>query len=99
MQTLSTAAAAIGGNSNEHIESVQRYESPNAPTSDAELHLRAEFAERQVANLKAALENMTRERDRWRTIAEHRSLPGQRVVVEGSLARSEAREWWWRLSD
>ncbi|MGC2824294.1 MAG: hypothetical protein WA322_08685 [Pseudolabrys sp.] len=47
------------------------------PTPGAELHLRAERAEQQVADLKAALENIKSERDRWRTIAERRSLPDQ----------------------
>ena len=57
------------------------------PTPDVELHLRAERAEQQVADLKAALENIKSERDRWRTIAERRSLPNQRA--EGTLARRE----------
>ena len=45
---------------------------------------------------KAALENIKSERDRWRTIAERRSLPNQRA--EGTLARRESRDWWWRLN-
>ena len=49
---------------------------PSKP-ADAELRLRAERAEQQVADLKAALENMKNERDRWRTMAERRSLPDQ----------------------
>ena len=68
---------------------------PSKPT-DAELHLRAARAEQQVADLKAALENMKTERDRWRTIAERRSLPDQ--PAEGTLARRESRDWWWRLN-
>ena len=67
---------------------------PSKP-ADAELRLRAERAEQQVADLKAALENM-KERDRWRTIAERRSLPDQ--PAEGTLARRELRDWWWRLT-
>ena len=47
---------------------------PSKP-ADAELRLRAERAEQHVADLKAALENMKNERDRWRTMAERRSLP------------------------
>ena len=61
---------------------------------DAELHLRAELAEQQVADLRAALENMKGERDRWRTMAERRSLPDQR----SDLDRRETQEWWWRLN-
>jgi hypothetical protein len=69
---------------------------PSKP-ADAELRLRAERAEQQVADLKAALENiMKNERDRWRTVAERRSLPDQ--PAEGTLARRELRDWWWRLT-
>jgi hypothetical protein len=68
---------------------------PSKPT-DAELRLRAERTEQQVADLKAALENMKNERDRWRTMAERRSLPDQ--PAEGTLARRELRDWWWRLT-
>ena len=57
------------------------------PTPEAELHLRAARAEQQVADLKAALENIKTERDRWRTIAERRSLPDQ--PAESTLARRE----------
>ena len=72
--------------------------SPSAPSNpaDAELRLRAERAEQHVADLKAALENMKNERDRWRTMAERRSLPDQ--PAEGTLARRELRDWWWRLT-
>ncbi|MGB9064942.1 MAG: hypothetical protein WCC80_16430 [Pseudolabrys sp.] len=58
--------------------------------------MRTELAERRVAELTAALDNMKVEMDRWRTIAECRSLPGRRT--ESALTRSEAREWWWRLT-
>ena len=68
---------------------------PSKP-ADAELRPRAERAEQHVADLKAALENMKNERDRWRTVAERRSLPDQ--PAEGTLARRELRDWWWRLS-
>ena len=61
-----------------------------------QLRLRAVLAEQREANLKAALENAKGERDWWRTIADRRLLPVQRA--ESSLARSETREWWWRLS-
>jgi hypothetical protein len=44
----------------------------DALTPDLELRLRAELAERHVAELTAALENMKGERDWWRTIAERR---------------------------
>jgi hypothetical protein len=37
------------------------------------LRPRTELAEKQVAELMAALENMNAERDWWRTIAEGRS--------------------------
>jgi hypothetical protein len=67
---------------------------PSKP-ADAELRLRAERAEQHVADLKAALENMKNERDRWRTMAERRSLPDP---AEGTLERRELRDWWWRLS-
>jgi hypothetical protein len=80
MHALATAAASSSA--------------PSKP-ADAELRLRAERAEQQVADLKAALENM-KERDRWRTIAERRSLPDQ--PAEGTLARRELRDWWWRLT-
>jgi len=66
---------------------------PSKP-ADAEQRLRAERAEQQVADLKAALENMNNERDRWRTMAERR--PDQ--PAEGTLARQELRDWWWRLT-
>ena len=49
-----------------------------------------------MADLKAALENMKNERDRWRAMAERRSLPDQ--PAEGTLARRELRDWWWRLT-
>ncbi|MGA7068804.1 MAG: hypothetical protein WB048_21150 [Pseudolabrys sp.] len=58
--------------------------------------MRTELAERRVAELTAALENMKGERDWWRTIAERRVLPGWQT--ESALTRSEAREWWWRLT-
>jgi hypothetical protein len=65
MHTLATAAASSRAPS--------KPDTPLGPTPDAEL--RAERAEQQVADLKAALENIKSERDRWRTIAERRSLP------------------------
>jgi hypothetical protein len=65
----------------------------DALTPDLELRLRTE---RDVAELKAALENMKGERDRWRTIAERRLLSDRRT--ESPLTRSETREWWWRLT-
>ncbi|MGC2159852.1 MAG: hypothetical protein WA662_26205 [Pseudolabrys sp.] len=58
--------------------------------------MRTELAERRVAELTAALDNVKVEMDRWRTIAECRLLPGRRT--ESALTRSEAREWWWRLT-
>ncbi|MFZ0056190.1 MAG: hypothetical protein WAL09_15485 [Pseudolabrys sp.] len=58
--------------------------------------MRTELAERRVAELTAALDNMKVEMDRWRTIAECRLLPGRRT--ESALTRSEAPEWWWRLT-
>ncbi|MGA7580348.1 MAG: hypothetical protein WBW59_03470 [Pseudolabrys sp.] len=58
--------------------------------------MRTELAERRVAELMAALENMKGERDWWRTIAERRLLPGWRT--ESAPTRNEAREWWWRLT-
>lgn len=61
-----------------------------------QLRLRAVLAEQREADLKAALENAKGERDWWRTIADRRLLPVQRA--ESSLARSETREWWWRLT-
>jgi hypothetical protein len=45
----------------------------DALTPYFELRPRTELAEQQVADLKAALENMKGERDWWRTIAEGRS--------------------------
>ena len=88
MHTRATAAASSRAPS--------KPDTPMGPTPDVELHLRAERAEQQVADLKAALENIKSERDRWRTIAERRSLPNQRA--EGTLARRESRDWWWRLN-
>ena len=87
MHTLATAASSRAPSNSD---------TPRGPTPDAELHLRAEWAEQQVADLKAALENIKSERDRWRTIAERRSLPDQ--PAEGTLARRESRDWWWRLN-
>jgi hypothetical protein len=66
----------------------------DALTPDLELRLRTELADQQVADLKAALENMKGERDWWRTIAERRSDR----ATESALSRSESREWWWRLT-
>jgi hypothetical protein len=86
MHTLATAAASSRAPS--------KPDTPIGPTPDAEL--RAERAEQQVADLKAALENIKSERDRWRTIAERRSLPDQ--PAEDTLARRESRDWWWRLN-
>ena len=85
MHTLATAAASSRAPS--------KPDTPRGTTPDAE---RAERAEQQVADLKAALENIRSERDRWRTIAERRSLPDQ--PAEGTLARRESRDWWWRLN-
>jgi hypothetical protein len=89
MRTLATAPASSRAPS--------KPDTPKGPTPNAELHLRAERAEQQVADLKAALENIKSERDRWRTIAEHRSLPDQ--PAEDTLARRESRDWWWRLNE
>ena len=44
----------------------------DALTPDLELRLRTELAERRVAELTAALENMKGERNSWRIIAECR---------------------------
>lgn len=88
MRTLATSPASSRAPS--------KPDTPKGPTPNAELHLRAERAEQQVADLKAALENIKSERDRWRTIAERRSLPDQ--PAEDTLARRESRDWWWRLN-
>jgi hypothetical protein len=65
----------------------------DALTSDLELRrLRTELAEKQFA-----LENTKGEWDRWRTIAEGRSLVGRRA--ESAFTRNASREWWWRLND
>ena len=66
----------------------------DALTPESELRLRAEL-EQQIASLKAALENMKAESERWRTIAERRALPDRRT--ESALTRGESREWWWGL--
>ena len=50
----------------------------DALTPESELRLRAEL-EQQIASLKAALENMKAESERWRTIAERRALPDRRT--------------------
>ena len=92
----SLATAAVGVNKFLRADAAQRSAPLNAPAPDAELRLRAELAEQQVADLKAALENMKGERDRWRTLAERRSLPRQWAA--SNLTRSESREWWWRLN-
>ena len=98
MHTLARAAAEAGVNKSKVLrtDAVQRYAPPNAPGLDAELSQRAELAEQQVADLKAALENMKGERDRWQTLAERTSLPHQRA--ESNLTRSKSREWWWQLN-
>ena len=88
IHTLATAAASSRAPSKPNT--------PMGPTPDAELHLRAARAEQQVADLKTALESIKTERDRWRTIAERRSLPDQ--PAESTLARRESRDWWWRLN-
>ena len=93
----SLATAAVGVNKFLRADAAQRSAPLNAPAPDAELRLRAELAEQQVAELKAALANMKGERDRWGTLAERRSLLHQRA--ESNLARSEMREWWWRLTE
>ena len=94
MHTL--AAAGVNKSRDFGTDAVQRCAPPNAPALDAELSLRAELAEQQVADLKAALKNMKAERDRWRTLAERTSLPHQRA--KSNLTRSESREWWWQLN-
>ena len=93
----SLATAAVGVNKFLRADAAQRSAPLNAPAPDAELRLRAKLGEQQVAELKAALANMEGERDRWRTLAERRSLLHQRA--ERNLARSEMREWWWRLTE
>ena len=93
----SLATAAVGVNKFLRADAAQRSAPLNAPAPDAELRLRAELGEQQVAELKAALANMEGERDRWRTLAERRPLLHQRA--ESNLARSERREWWWRLTE
>lgn len=90
------ATAAVGVNKFLRADAAQRSAPLNAPAPDAG-RLRAELGEQQVAELKAALANMEGERDRWRTLAERRSLLHQRA--ESNLARSEMREWWWRLTE
>ena len=67
----------------------------DALTPESELRLRAEL-EQQIASLKAALENMKAESDRWRTIAERRALP-ERRTESAPTTRGELREWWWKL--
>ena len=67
----------------------------DALTPESELRLRAEL-EQQIASLKAALENMKAESDRWRTIAERRALP-ERRTESAPATRWESREWWWKL--
>jgi len=93
----SLATAAVGVHKFFLADAAQRSAPLNAPAPDAELRLRAELAEQQVAELKAALANMKGERDRWQTLAERRSLLHQQA--ESNLARSEMREWWWRLTE
>ena len=66
----------------------------DALTPESELRLRAEL-EQQIVSLKAALENMKAESERWRTIAERRALTDRRT--ESALSRGESREWWWGL--
>ena len=88
MCTLATAATSSRAPSKPNT--------PMGPTPDAELHLRIERAEQQVADLKAVLEKIKTERDRWRTIAERRSLLAQ--PAESTLARRKSRDWWWRLN-
>ena len=67
-----------------------------AHSDDRHLMRNCACGQNEVADLKAALENMKGERDRWRTIAERKSLPDQ--PAEGTLARRKSREWWWRLN-
>ena len=88
MHTLATAAASSSAPS--------KPDTPMGPVPDAELRLRAERAEQQVADLKGTLANLKSERDKWRTMAERRALPDQ--PAEGTLARRELRDWWWRLT-
>ena len=75
---------------------MDRYDPTDTVHEMRQLRLRAVLAEQREADLKAALENAKGERDWWRTIADRRLLPVQRA--ESSLARSETREWWWRLT-
>jgi len=98
MHTLARAAVAAGVNKPKVLrtDAVQGYTPPNAPGLYAELSQRAELAEQQVADLKAALENMKGERDRWRTLAERTSLPHPQA--KSNLTASESQEWWWRLN-
>ena len=68
----------------------------DALTPDLELRWRTEQAERHVAELKAALENMLGDGTGGEHIAERKSLPERQT--ESALTRSETREWWWRLT-
>ena len=64
----------------------------DALTPDLELRLRTELAERRVAELTAALDNMKVEMDRWRTIAECRLLPGAGMVVAADRVETSLRD-------
>ena len=66
------------------------------PTPDAELHLRAERAEQQVADLEAALENIKSEKG---PVADNRRAQVSATQpAEGTLARRESRIRRWRLN-
>jgi hypothetical protein len=67
-------------------DATQRYATGENTSDDA---IRAALAESRLSDLKAALEDMRGERDRWRAMAERLAITDQRPALR--------RSWWpWR---
>jgi hypothetical protein len=66
-------------------------------SADAELRLRASLAEQRLSDLKAALDDMRQQRDKWQAQAERLAglLPDQRQRRPWWRRR---RAWWRRLA-
>jgi len=60
--------------------------SSDPPETIAELRARAELAEQRLGDLKAMLEDMRRQRDKWETVATQLSLSGPKPDEQPAAA-------------
>jgi len=73
-------------------------EQPATPDDPvAELRLRAELAERRLADLKEAIHDMRAQRDKWETIAQRLSLPAPKPAetLSATPVVASPRKGWW----